>query len=132
MPKGNQSSDTITINKEIQGYAEEFVPIANQIQYFYDKQSELFEAFNSYRGGAKEEIDEYASAQLNQLYMLITGYQTLSANLVSIIEAFVLADEERAKQFTNTLMNKTGSTVLNHFQNKTTATQTSGRKQELK
>lgn len=121
MPKGNKGSDTIIINKEIQGYAEEFLPIANQIQYFYDKQSELFETFNSYEGEAKEEIEEYASAQLNQLNMLITGYQTLSANLVSIIETFILADDERAKQFTDTLIKKTGSTVLNHFQNKASA-----------
>lgn len=118
MPKGNKGSDMIIINKEIQGYAEEFLPIANQIQYFYDKQSELYETFNSYKGGAKEEIEEYASAQLNQLNTLITGYQTLSANLVSIIETFILADDERAKQFTDTLIKKTGSTVLNHFQNK--------------
>lgn len=121
MPKGNKGSDTIIINKEIQGYAEEFLPIANQIQYFYDKQSELFETFNSYEGGAKEEIEEYASSQLNQLNMLITGYQTLSAQLVSIIETFILADDEIAKQFTDTLITKTGSTVLNHFQNKASA-----------
>ena len=53
--------------------------------------------------------------------MLITGYQTLSAQLVSIIETFILADDEIAKQFTDTLITKTGSTVLNHFQNKASA-----------
>lgn len=87
----------ITLDDRIVEYTKEMLPAYFDIQYFLQKQLELYTAFNEYNGIAKNEVVEYQNQQMQQIKVLVDGYTALSKDLQSIVMSFLKFDDEKAK-----------------------------------
>ena len=94
----------IAIDESILKYTEQLYPLIVKMKFFVSMQQQLYDAFSSYQGEAKKEIDEYADMQLRQLTLMCEGYDALTNNLVEIINAFQITDDA-AKKRIETFMN---------------------------
>lgn len=88
---------TITIDDRIVEYSQEMLPAYFDILYFIQKHMELYNAFATYQGVAKKEIEEYADKQLQQMGVLGQGYNALAEDLQKIVMSFLKFDDEKAR-----------------------------------
>lgn len=105
-------SNEIKINKQIQTYAEDFIPYAMKIDNFLKQLSSLYsDELRFYIGEAQKEISTYSSSTLQQISVLSQNYACLSENLRAIVVAFLEFDndsETKINQFYSTVINKSG------------------------
>lgn len=87
---------TITIDEKIVGFTQEMLPPYYDIMYFLQKHVELYEAFNSYTGSTKSEVEEYSAQQLQQMSMLAQAYSVLAEDLQNIVIKFLEFDDKIA------------------------------------
>ncbi|MDD8048710.1 MAG: hypothetical protein PHH04_03800 [Thomasclavelia sp.] len=102
----------ISIDEQMVQYAEKILPIVYQITYYQNKQVELFEMFNNYKGGAQKEVLDHQEGVLKQINTIAEGYNMLATNLQELIEAFLKQDTARAQQFYNNIVSNTGKSLL--------------------
>ncbi|MGL5259574.1 MAG: hypothetical protein ACRC7V_05640 [Lachnospiraceae bacterium] len=89
---------TISIDENILNFTGDILPLVTKMQFFVSMQQQLYAAFDTYRGDAKKEIDEYSERQMKQLTLMCEGYTVLVSNLIEIINAFQVTDAEFSKK----------------------------------
>lgn len=89
-------NDEITIDEQIVNYANEMYPHVTSVGLYYAALSDLFDAFTSYRGDARKEIDENYQQIMMQMEQLMNGYSSLIQHLNTMIVAFKEVDEKLA------------------------------------
>ena len=109
---GTRKSLKISISDRLVDYADAFLDEVLKIQDYLIDQSNLYESFQTYRGEAKKEINEYGEAQLGQIQRLSNYYSYLANTLMEIIMLFYETDKISAEKYCSfmiSILEKTGS-----------------------